>query len=160
MGIQNDRFDSVTSHSPAVFDLDAEFAKLAAAKCRPARIKVRRATHCQTRNSARRGDVCVMLVTFTDGTGAKTRPVVVLGDQGPDLVVAPMTRHGPRDQFDIQLSPSKRSGLRRQGTVRCSHIASLSRELVLCVVGHVPLEDFSRVLDAATNWFNRIVLTP
>src|SRR5207249_2987452 len=82
----------------------------------------------------RRGDFCRAPIPFTDGTGEKIRPVLVLAPQGLNLLVVPLTTHPPRDQFDVPLLPSA-SGLRKQGTARCSQLLLISQTVVIELLG-------------------------
>lgn len=104
-----------------------------------------------------RGTICLLPVAFTDGSGIKIRPTLVLATKGPDLVVAPMTSRSPRDQYEVRLLAWEKAGLHAQGTVRCSSVTTISRSLVVDYIGRVMPEDWERVLDTAARWFMKIL---
>lgn len=104
-----------------------------------------------------RGDLCLVEIAFTDGSGSKVRPALVLGDQGADVVVAPLTTRRARTEFDVELDAWAKAGLTARGTVRCAKIGSVSRTLVYKVVGHVLPDDWQRISSATSRWFNLLV---
>lgn len=103
------------------------------------------------------GDICVASIPFTDCSALKTRPALVLHLDGPDLVLAPMTSHAPRSEFDVALSAWGEAGLKRPGTVRCARIGRVSSILVYRVLGRVQPPDWRIILEVASTWFNQIV---
>lgn len=105
------------------------------------------------------GDICLMEVPFTDGADIKIRPALVLATQGPDLVVAPLTTHRPRNAFDVELAFWLASGLPQPSTVRCGKVSPLSRKLVFAILGQTVNQDWQRVRRAARRWFQRIVMS-
>jgi mRNA-degrading endonuclease toxin of MazEF toxin-antitoxin module len=103
------------------------------------------------------GDVCRAPIPFTDGSAQKVRPAIVLASQGTNLVVVPLTTHAPRDEFDVPLLPSAASGLHKQGTARCSQLLSISKSVVIEVLGRALPADRQRVVETTARWFKTIV---
>ncbi|MSU61060.1 MAG: type II toxin-antitoxin system PemK/MazF family toxin [Pedosphaera sp.] len=104
-----------------------------------------------------RGDIYLAEIVFTDGSGSKVRPTLVLAKDGSDLIVAPLTRHAPRTGSDVELSAWAESGLSGPSTVRCSKIGPLSRDSFRRRIGRLPPEDLCRVSNAASRWFHAVV---
>ena len=103
------------------------------------------------------GDICLADIPFTDFSDLKTRPALVLHLDGPDLVLAPMTTHAPRSEFDVSLSAWAEAGLKKPGTVRCARIGRVANTLVYRVVGRVLPSDWQVILEVASDWFHQIV---
>lgn len=103
------------------------------------------------------GEVRMAEVPFSDGQGSKIRPVLVLKIQGKNIVVAPLTSHSARDHFDVELWNWEECGLPSPGTVRCSEIRSLSRNLVFRKVGEISEDDQARMSAATWRWFDSLL---
>lgn len=71
------------------------------------------------------GDFWVADIPFTDGSGSKKRPVLVLWLDGLDTVVAAVTSAAPRSPTDVSLADWKAAGLRVPSTVRLSRLDCL-----------------------------------
>jgi len=57
------------------------------------------------------GDVLLATLVFSDTSGAKKRPVMVVHDAGDaDLLVVPVTSHAPRTVEDVSLAAWAASG--------------------------------------------------
>ncbi len=104
-----------------------------------------------------RGDLCIAEIPFTDCTGSKVRPCLVLYAQALDLVIAPLTTRPPRQVFDVELRFWAAAGLSRQSTIRCARLSSISRLSIHSVMGRALPEDCLRVLEAAKLWFEMIL---
>lgn len=101
------------------------------------------------------GDFWVAEIPFTDGSGAKRRPVLVLWLDGQDAVVAVVTSAAPRTPTDVPLADWQRSGLRAASTVRLSRLDCLEQSLLIFRLGHVSPIDASRLQET---WASRIGL--
>ncbi len=104
-----------------------------------------------------RGDLCLAEIAFTDASSSKVRPVLVLGVDGTDLIVAPLTTRLPLNDSEVELFRWAESGLLARSTVRCARIGPVAQSLVVSVVGRVLPEDWKRVSHAATRWFAMII---
>jgi mRNA interferase MazF len=96
----------------------------------------------------RPGEFWVADITFTDASGSKKRPVLVLWLDGSDLVVAAVTSGLPRSPLDIALTNWKLSGLRVASTVRLSRLDCLEQSLMIGRIGAISSEDGNRVKQA------------
>ncbi|MBU6401394.1 MAG: type II toxin-antitoxin system PemK/MazF family toxin [Verrucomicrobia bacterium] len=94
---------------------------------------------------------------FTDLATEKVRPVLVIAAEPLDLIVAPVTGHSPRREFEVALQSWRVSGLLGPGSVRCSRLCAIDRSQVQKVVGHVLPKDWERVLAEMKAWFARLL---
>ncbi len=87
----------------------------------------------------RRGDIVLLSFPFTDLSGTKVRPAILISDdsfnqQNNDGIFICVTTQKYQTPFDIQLnksSPSFRSsGLKENSTIRASKIMCLDKNLV------------------------------
>jgi mRNA interferase MazF len=101
-----------------------------------------------------RGRVVVVEVQFSDLSGAKRRPAVVVSSESfhrrlPDVVVCPIssrpryfTRPGPGD---LPLQQWKKAGLRYPSTARVSKVVSVSKDTITRRLGRIAPPDLRRV---------------
>ena len=79
----------------------------------------------------RRGEVVLISFPFSDAIGGEKRPGLVLLDTGDeDLVVARITRHPARSDFDVEIEDWQGAGLLFPSTVRLDKLATLEKKLV------------------------------
>lgn len=102
----------------------------------------------------RRGQVIVVDVPFSDRSGVKPRPALVISTEGfhgdlPDLIVCPISsqpryyrRPGPGD---CPLRDWKATGLRRPSTARISKILAIDKQIIKRPLGTASLADLARV---------------
>ena len=77
-----------------------------------------------------KGDIILITFPFTDLSGSKLRPAVVLTDTTLDLTVCFITTQiGWQETTDLSLMPNATNGLRKQSLIRVSKIATLDRSL-------------------------------
>ncbi len=83
-----------------------------------------------------KGDIVLITFPFTDLTGSKLRPAVVLADTSLDLTACFITTQiGWNEPTDVLLTPSGTNGLRKQSLIRTSKIATLDRDLTKGILG-------------------------
>ena len=71
-------------------------------------------------------DILLVSMVFSNGTGAKKRPVMVVYDSGDDdLLVAPVTSHTARTDHDVRLNEWQKSGLLLPSIVRLEKLATV-----------------------------------
>ncbi len=109
-----------------------------------------------------RGQIVVVNVPFSDQSGAKLRPALVISTalfhrQLPDVVVVPVSsqpkyyrRPGPGDR---PLRHWKAVGLRYPSTARISKILAVDRALIRRILGTLPPDDVERVADGLRQAF-------
>lgn len=102
----------------------------------------------------KRGQVIVVDVPFSDGSGTKPRPAMIVSANAfhrnvPDIVVCPIssqpryfTRPGPGD---CPLQAWRVSGLRHPSTVRVSKILAIDKRIVRRALGTASREDLAAI---------------
>jgi len=92
------------------------------------------------------GDVLLATLVFSDASGAKKRPVLVVHDGGDaDLLVLPVTSHPPRTAEDVSLVAWQAAGLRLPSTARTAKLATVAKSMVARSLGRITAEDERRV---------------
>ena len=85
-----------------------------------------------------KGDIVLITFPFTDLSGSKLRPAVVLADTSLDITVCFITTQlGWHEPTDVLLSPTVTNGLRKQSLIRTSKIATLERSLAKGLLGRL-----------------------
>ena len=86
------------------------------------------------------GDVVLTPFPFTDLTGAKVRPAVILADVGmEDWILCEITTTSQRRPRAIEIFAAdfRRGGLRRRSWVRPDRISTLNQSVFIHVLGHL-----------------------
>jgi mRNA interferase MazF len=91
--------------------------------------------------TVRPGEFWVADIPFTDGSGSKKRPVLVLWVDGPDVVTAAVTSAAPRSATDVSLGDWIMSGLRVASTVRLARLDCLEQSLLIARLGLISPSD-------------------
>jgi mRNA interferase MazF len=85
-----------------------------------------------------KGDIVLIPFPFTDLTGNKLRPAVILISTNFDLTVCFITTQIKwREETDIELFPSKVSGIKKVSLIRLSKIATLDKSLAVGKLGEL-----------------------
>ena len=85
-----------------------------------------------------KGDIVLITFPFTDLSGSKLRPAVILIDTALDLTVCFITTQTQwQEPMDVFLSPNSTNGLRKQSLIRTSKIATLDKVLVKGLLGRL-----------------------
>ena len=91
-----------------------------------------------------KGDIVLVTFPFTDLTGSKLRPAVVLADTSLDLTACFITTQIQwREPTDVLLSPGVSNGLRKTSLIRTSKIATLDRGLAKGLIGRLTQNELS-----------------
>src|SRR5271155_2266617 len=93
----------------------------------------------------RPGDFWVADIPFTDGSGSKKRPVLVLWLDGLDAIVAAVTSAAPRSATDVSLADWNLTNLRVPSTVRLSRLDCLEQPLLIHKLGTISTSDSHQV---------------
>jgi mRNA interferase MazF len=89
-----------------------------------------------------KGDIVLITFPFTDLSGGKLRPAVILVDMPLDLTVSFITTQTEwQEQTDVLLHPNATNGLRKTSLVRTSKIATLERTLAKGLLGRLTPEE-------------------
>ena len=93
-----------------------------------------------------KGNIVLITFPFTDLSGTKLRPAVVLADTSLDLTVCFITSQtGWEESTDVLLSPSSSNGLRKPSLIRTSKIATLDRSLAKGLLGKLSTAELSNL---------------
>jgi mRNA interferase MazF len=85
-----------------------------------------------------KGDIVLITFPFTDLSGSKLRPAVVLTETRLDLTVCFITTQTQlQESTDVLLLPNSANGLRRQSLIRTSKIATLDKSLAKGLLGRL-----------------------
>lgn len=86
-----------------------------------------------------RGDILLIRFPFTDLSGSKRRPAVLLSHFSPDVVVAFISSvvPSPLEPSDVLLLPTPSNGLKNQSVLRLHKIATLEERLITRRLGRL-----------------------
>ncbi|TWA87821.1 mRNA interferase MazF [Azospirillum brasilense] len=86
------------------------------------------------------GDVLLARFPYTDLTGDKRRPVLVLSanNDGEDIVVCAITSRPHTGPYDIPVAPTADNGLKSLSRVQFDKVATLERSIVAGRLGRLP----------------------
>lgn len=91
-----------------------------------------------------KGDIILIPFPFTDLTGNKLRPAVVLITAPKDITVCFITSQLKwKEPGDISISPSPENGLKKTSLIRTGKIATLDRRLAIGRLGSLGQEDLA-----------------
>ena len=94
----------------------------------------------------RPGEIVLLLFPFTDATGAKRRPALVILDTGDeDIIVFRVTSQGAQTSFDVELVEWRQAGLELPSVVRVHKVATLEKRLVERRLGTLIPSDWAQV---------------
>ncbi|MEN8157697.1 MAG: type II toxin-antitoxin system PemK/MazF family toxin [Bacteroidota bacterium] len=83
-----------------------------------------------------KGDIVLLPFPFTDLSGNKNRPAIVLFESGEDVTVCFVTSQLRRiSDFDITIQPTDLNGLKKVSVVRLNKMATIDKSLVLGRLG-------------------------
>jgi mRNA interferase MazF len=90
----------------------------------------------------RKGDIVLVPFPFSDLTGNKNRPALVLIASESDVTLSFITTQLKwREENDILISPSDQNGLKRSSLIRLSKLITLDKNLILGRLGSVSPEE-------------------
>ena len=93
-----------------------------------------------------KGDIVLITFPFTDLSGSKLRPAVVLVDTNLDLTVCFITTQiGWQEATDVLLTPTATNGLRKPSLIRTSKIATLDKTLAKGLLGRLSGQEISNL---------------
>lgn len=83
-----------------------------------------------------KGDIVLIPFPFTDLSGAKLRPAVVLAASKIDITTCFITSQtGWQEPTDVLLAPNRTNGLKLTSLIRVSKIATLNQSLAKGLLG-------------------------
>lgn len=79
----------------------------------------------------RKGDIILVPFPFTDLSGNKFRPALILIESNQDVTVCFITTQIQwKEKFDIVVLPSNENGLKKESLVRVTKFATIDKDLV------------------------------
>jgi len=85
-----------------------------------------------------KGDIVLIPFPFTDLSGLKNRPALVLIAGQTDIALSFITTQLKWDEpFDVKIEPSLENGLKKTSLIRLSKLATLDRDMVIGKLGNL-----------------------
>lgn len=89
-----------------------------------------------------KGDIILITFPFTDLSGSKLRPAVILADTKEDVTVIFITTQLKwQESTDVLLTPTSDKGLKLRSLIRTSKIATLDKTLIKGRIGRLTTEE-------------------
>ena len=96
-----------------------------------------------------RGTTVLVPFPFTDLSGSKVRPAVIVSHRltQDDVIVAFLSAHkqSRADRHDVHVVPSNENGLKLISTVKCAKLATLDKKVILGKLGKLSKPDLAKV---------------
>lgn len=96
--------------------------------------------------AARPFDIVHAEVPFSNCCGSKWRPFLIWRDFGLDWWGFPLTKHDPRNRYEIPVADWQLAGLRRPGSVRMAAACPVAKECVEYVIGTISKRDAAMIV--------------
>jgi mRNA interferase MazF len=94
----------------------------------------------------RKGDVVLIPFPFTDLSGNKNRPAVILISTYLDITVSFITSQTKwKEKYDVELKPTKTNGLKIKSLIRLNKLATINKDLVIGKLGQLEEADITRL---------------
>ena len=94
----------------------------------------------------KKGDIVLIPFPFTDLTGAKNRPALILIDSDEDITISFVTTQLKwQEKFDVRLEPSKENGLKKTSLIRLAKITTIDKDLVIGKLGQLTDSEIGEV---------------
>ena len=89
-----------------------------------------------------KGDIVLITFPFSDLSGTKLRPAIVLFQNDTDVPVCFITsKLDWKGEFDMTLNPSVENGLRKKSLIRVAKIATLDKSFAKGLLGRLTQEE-------------------
>jgi mRNA interferase MazF len=86
----------------------------------------------------KKGDIVLLPFPFTDLSGIKNRPALVLVECESDITVSFITTQLKwQEDFDVKIDPSQLNGLKKISLIRLSKLATIDKDLVIGKLGNL-----------------------
>ena len=93
-----------------------------------------------------KGDIVLITFPFTDMSGSKLRPAIVLAASSMDLTVCFVTTQLQWEEpTDVRLQPTLTNGLKRSSLIRVSKIATIDKSLAKGLLGQLDSNELSEL---------------
>ena len=93
-----------------------------------------------------KGDIVLITFPFTNLSGSKLRPAIVLTENNLDITVCFITSQiNWQEQTDIVIFPNDKNGIKKQSLVRTSKIATIDKTLAQGLLGKLSTNEISEL---------------
>ncbi|WKZ61140.1 MAG: type II toxin-antitoxin system PemK/MazF family toxin [Cyclobacteriaceae bacterium] len=93
-----------------------------------------------------KGDIVLIPFPFTNLSGIKNRPALILAAGENDITVSFITTQLKwQEDFDLRIEPTSLNGLKRVSLIRLSKLATIDKDLVLGKLGHLSQEELTGI---------------
>ena len=93
-----------------------------------------------------KGDNVLIAFPFTDLSGSKNRPALVLAQTDVDVTVSFITTQIKwQENSDITLQPTTENGLKKTSLIRLSKLTIIDKDLVIGRIGNISSHDIAKV---------------
>lgn len=93
-----------------------------------------------------KGEIVLIPFPFTDLSGIKNRPALVLVENELDVTVSFITTQLKwEEKFDVKIEPSSENGIKKSSLIRLSKLTTVDKELVLGQLGKLSKDELARV---------------
>lgn len=94
----------------------------------------------------KKGDIILVPFPFTDLSGSKLRPALVLVEEGDDVVAAFIsTILRERFKSDYFVKKSEKNSLKKDSLIKLNKLATLSHDLVKGKIGELSTDDLKEI---------------
>jgi mRNA interferase MazF len=85
-----------------------------------------------------KGNIVLIPFPYTDLTGSKLRPELVLTENALDVTVSFITTQLQwQEPTDITLQPQNSNGIKKASIIRLSKLATIDRSLIIGIIGNL-----------------------
>jgi mRNA interferase MazF len=93
-----------------------------------------------------KGDIVLIPFPFTDLSGKKNRPALILVDGEADITVSFITTQLKwQEDSDVKIEPTQTNGLKRTSLIRLSKLATIDKDLVIGKLGNLSRDELTSV---------------
>lgn len=86
----------------------------------------------------KKGDIVLIPFPFTDLSGSKNRPALILIESNEDITVSFITTQVRwQENYDVILEPTLENGVKKISLIRLRKIMTIDKELVIGKLGHL-----------------------
>ena len=101
-----------------------------------------------------KGDVILVSFPFTNLTGDKLRPAIVLAESRLDITVCFVTtRLHWQETTDVPLFPSQQNGIQKESLIRTGKIATLDKTLAKGLLGNLSATEIEELNQRLKEFF-------
>ena len=94
----------------------------------------------------KKGEIVLIPFPFTDLSGTKNRPAMVLAENEDDVTVAFITTQTKwQEVYDSKIAPSILNGLKKESLIRINKLSTIDKNLVIGRLGQLTADEIKAV---------------